>query len=120
MDDLAMNPARPGTPDYPAPPADVLEGYRGREAWELGEADDTVTARARFRFPISVWADRNAYGTLVEEADDGGALREFKVRQPHAFLRWILSLEGEADIDSPSELQEGLRTMAAQVAALYE
>lgn len=119
MEDVTVNGARPNTPDYEAPPADVLERYRGREAWELGEADETVTARARFRFPTSLWAERNGYGTLVEEDDEGGAVREFQVRQPHAFLRWILSLEGEAGIESPPELREGLRNMAREVAALY-
>lgn len=120
MEDAEKNAERPHTPDFEAPEDDVLERYRGREAWELGEADETLLARAWFRFPTSLWAERNGYGSKVEEAPDGSGLREFQVRQPHAFLRWVLSLEGEADIQSPPELRQGLRAMAREVAALYE
>jgi len=120
MEDVAPNASKPNTPDYDLPEGPILEKYRNREAWELGEPDEAVQTRARFRFPTSLWAHRNRYGTLVEEAPDGTSVREFQVREPHAFLRWILSLEGEADIQSPPELQEGLRAMAREVAALYE
>jgi proteasome accessory factor B len=120
MEEVERNAQRPNTPDFEAPGDDVLERYRGREAWELGEAEDTILARARFLFPTSLWAERNGYGVRVEEAPDGSSLREFQVRQPHAFLRWVLSLEGEADVESPPELREGLRAMAREVAALYE
>jgi predicted DNA-binding transcriptional regulator YafY len=119
MDGVEANTRKPNTPDYELPEGPILEKYRNREAWELGEPDESVQARARFRFPTSLWAQRNRLGTLVEEDDDGAALREFTVREPHAFLRWILSLEGEADIEAPPELRDGLRTMAREVAALY-
>jgi len=120
MESVTANAQMPNTPDYELPEGPILEQYRNREAWELGEPDETVQARARFRFPTSLWAQRNRYGRLVEESPDGAAVREFQVREPHAFLRWILSLEGEADIQSPPELREGLRAMAREVAALYE
>ena len=117
---VKANTRKPNTPDYELPAGPILEKYRNREAWELGEADETVRALARFRFPTSLWAHRIRLGRLMEEGPDGDALREFRVREPHAFLRWILSLAGEADIESPPELREGLRTMAQEVAALYE
>jgi len=120
MDGVAANAFTPNTPDYELPEGPILEKYRNREAWELGEADETLQVQARFRFPTSLWAQRNRFGTLVEEGPDGDALREFQVREPHAFLRWILSLAGEADIESPPELREELRTMAREVAALYQ
>jgi proteasome accessory factor B len=121
MEGVQVNRARPNTPDYEVPQRPVLEKYRKREAWELGEPDDAFTARARFRFPTSLWAERNGFGVMVEEGDgeDGSALREFQVRQPNAFLRWILSLAGEADVESPPELKAGLREMAGEVAKLY-
>jgi proteasome accessory factor B len=119
MQAVEKNPQRPNTPDFEPPEEDVLKGYRGREAWELGEADEALQARAWFRFPTSLWAERNGFGTKVDEGLDGAQIREFEVRQPHAFLRWILSLEGEAGILSPPELREGLRAMAREVAALY-
>ena len=119
MQGVEKNLQRPNTPDFEPPEEDVLKSYRGREAWELGEADEALQARAWFRFPTSLWAERNGYGIKVEEGSDGSQIRQFEVRQPHAFLRWILSLESEAGILSPPELREGLRAMAGEVAALY-
>ena len=94
MESVEVNRSAPNTPDYEIPKGPVLERYRKREAWELGEADDTFLAQARFRFPTSLWAERNGYGVKVAEEADGATVREFDVRQPHAFLRWILSLAG--------------------------
>ncbi|MFC1660798.1 helix-turn-helix transcriptional regulator [Gemmatimonadota bacterium] len=119
MDQVVVNPSAPATPDYEMPARPVLEAYRQREAWELGDAEEKVQARVWFRFPTSLWAERNGYGRLADEREDGATLREFDVRQPNAFLRWILSLEGEAVIESPPALREGLLAMAKQVADLY-
>ncbi len=121
MAELEVNPSQPNTPDFQAPDDAVLEAYRDREPWELGEENESFPARLRFRFPTSLWAERNGYGTKVEEdGEDGSVVREFQVRQPHALLRWVLSLGGEADIESPPELRDELRAMAREVAALYE
>ena len=119
MESVEVNPSAPATPDYEMPDEPVLERYRDREAWELGEADDVVEATVRFRFPLSLWAARNHHGEAVRQEPDGSTLRRFEVRQPNPFLRWILSLQGEAQIESPPALAEGLRTMAKQVADLY-
>lgn len=119
MEKVQVNTAAPATPDYDMPTEPVLEAYRKREAWELGDVDETVQALIRFRFPTSLWAARNEYGQQVGEADDGATLRRFEIRQPDPFLRWILSLEGEAIIESPPALQQALRALANQVADLY-
>ena len=119
MEQVQANTAAPATPDYEMPAESVLEAYRDREAWELGEADETVQALVRFRFPASLWAERNGYGEAVGEADDGGTLRQFEVRQPDAFIRWILSQEGDATIEAPPALRQALQTLAKQVADLY-
>ncbi|MFH1766442.1 MAG: WYL domain-containing protein [Gemmatimonadota bacterium] len=119
MGKVQVNPTAPATPDYEMPAEPVLEAYRKREAWELGDVDETVQALVRFRFPTSLWAARNEYGQEVGAADDGATLRRLEVRQPGPFLRWILSLEGDAVIESPPALQEALRTLAKQVADLY-
>lgn len=117
---LEVNSSRPNTPDYEIPPGPILERYRNREAWELGEPDDGVEARVRFRFPTSLWAERNQFGVKVgQEDEDGSAVRVFEVRQPNAFLRWVLSLAGEAEIESPDTLKSEFLEMAAAVAALY-
>jgi predicted DNA-binding transcriptional regulator YafY len=120
MEAVGVNPSAPATPDYEMPSEPVLDTYRNREAWELGEAEETVPALVRFRFPTSLWAARNGYGELVGDEAEGSTLRRFELRQPNPFLRWILSLEGEAVIESPPALKEALRVMAQQVADLYE
>jgi proteasome accessory factor B len=120
METVQVNPSAPATPDYEMPAKPVLEAYRNQEAWELGEADDMVRALVRFQFPASLWAARNGYGEQVEQEPDGSTIRRFEVRQPNPFLRWILSQEGEAVIVSPPALQQALRTLAKQVADLYQ
>ncbi len=119
MEDVRMNPSAPATPDYEMPGEPVLERYRSREAWELGEAEETVEARVRFRFPTSLWAARNEYGEAVEQTPEGDTLRSFQLRQPEPFLRWILSLGGEATIEAPAALAEALEELARRVADLY-
>jgi proteasome accessory factor B len=119
--DPKINAARPQTPDYEIPADFRLDDYLEREAWELGDPEEAgLSAQVRFEFPRSLWAERNGHGELLREEPDGSAVRSFRVRQVNPFLRWILSLEGEATILSPPELSEGLSELAAQVVALYQ
>jgi proteasome accessory factor B len=118
MEGLEPDTRAPKQPDYEIPPDFHLRDHLDRSAWELG-TDDAVEAEVRFRFPLSVWAARNEEGELVREEEGGGAVRRFRVTQPNPFLRWILSLAGEAEILSPPGLAEGLEAMAREVAALY-
>jgi len=120
MEKVQVKTAAPATAAYEMPTKWVLESYWDRPAWELGEVVETTQGLFRFRFPASIWAARNAYGAQVGEAHDGGTLRQFDVRQPDAFTRWILSQEGDAFIESPPALQEAFRTMARQVADLCQ
>lgn len=116
IDALSVNRARPGTPDYEVPGSFSLEKYAHRTAWELGEEDErTLTARVRFPFPRSVWAERNRLGELEAEDEDGGAVRRFSVTQTGPFLRWLLSLGGEVELLGPGELEEELRAMVGRI-----
>lgn len=120
MDDLAVNHVRANSPDFDIPDEFDIAQYRGREAWELGGEDDPeVVARVRFAFPRSLWAARNSVGDLEGEAADGSSIRTFRVQQPGPFVRWLLSLQGEADVLEPPELAAELRRVAGEVAALY-
>ena len=119
MEEIEVNPSRPGTPDYEIPDGFRLEDYLQRQAWELGD-DNGIAARVLFGFPLSLWADRNHHGTLVQDDPDGSAVREFSVHQVDPFLRWLLSLGKEVQIISPDELASELRKLAAAVAALYQ
>jgi len=108
------------SPDYEIPADFSLATYRDREAWEIAsEGDASIQARVLFPFPLSLWAERNGLGTLAEERDDGAVVRSFDVFQVDPFLRWMLSLEGEARILDPPELCEGLLAMARETRELY-
>jgi len=121
MEEPRVNRSSPKTPDYEIPGDFSLEEYRLRDAWELGSEDDrTVTARVRFEFPTSLWAERNGYGALEEDLDDGSQVRTFEVRQVNPFLRWILSLRGSARILEPAGLSEALRSLAREVLSVYQ
>ncbi|MDX1567797.1 MAG: WYL domain-containing protein [Longimicrobiales bacterium] len=118
MEPVDVNERRPATPDYEVPDDFDLDDLRDRDPWELGD-DEPLRARVRFDFPRSLWAERNEVGTLLSREEDGGQHREFEVVQTDPFLRWILSLAGEARIVEPPELVDALEEMARQVAALY-
>jgi proteasome accessory factor B len=118
MEAIEANGRAPNTPDYEIPESFRLADHLQREPWELGH-DEPLRARIRFPFPRSLWAERNGHGTLVEEEDDGAALREFEVRQLDPFLRWLLALEGEAEIVEPPQLAAALRQLARDVVDLY-
>lgn len=118
MEELEVNARTPHAADYELPPDFDLTELRGLEAWELGD-DEPLLARVRFDFPRSLWAERNDAGRLVEREAGGAQLREFRVVQTDPFLRWILSLAGEARIVEPAELVSAFQEMADRVAALY-
>ena len=113
----ALEVGEPG--GYEIPPDFHLRDRLDRQAWELGEPESAVEAQVRFRFPRGLWAERNRFGELVSSEADGSQLRSFSVRQPDAFLRWLLSLEGEAELLEPPVLKEGFQQMAKAVAKVY-
>ncbi len=120
MEDLRPNRAAPNTPDFEVPDGFEVADHVSRQAWELGgPEEESLEARVLFRFPRSLWAERNGKGELVVEEAEGAAVRRFEVRQVDPFLRWVLSLEGDAEILDPPELREALREMAEAVLALY-
>ncbi|HEX7091804.1 MAG TPA: WYL domain-containing protein [Longimicrobiales bacterium] len=120
MEDVEVNQQSPNTPDYEIPESFRLEDYAGRNAWELGaEGEQPVWADVLFRFPASLLAERNRHGELVESRPDGSAVRRFRVVQVNPFVRWLLGMEGEAEVLAPAELAAELRRMAAEIAAAH-
>jgi predicted DNA-binding transcriptional regulator YafY len=118
--DLVVNSKKAGTADYEVPEDFTLRSYRGRKAWELGADDAEPTeVTVRFRFPRSLWAERNGHGTLIEEEDDGSQRRRFTVHRSDPFLRWVLSLAGDAAVIAPAQAAEAFRGLAARVAAVH-
>ena len=120
MSDVAPNTKSPGTPDYDVPLDFELSAYAGRKAWELGDdAEGPVDAEVDFRFPRSLWAERNEHGELIESREDGGQLRSLRVHRRDPFLRWVLSLEGDARVVEPAPMREAFRAMVGEVAQIY-
>lgn len=118
---VTANTKSPGTPDYEVPTDFTLSDYAGRKAWELGgEEEEAVEATVRFRFPRSLWAERNEHGTLVEEDPDGAQRRTFTVHRTDPFLRWVLSLAGDALVEGPPELRAEFRALVDRAIALHE
>ncbi|MGW8284024.1 MAG: hypothetical protein ACWGON_12055, partial [Gemmatimonadota bacterium] len=102
------------------PEAFSLEEYRDREAWELGSGEDgAIRARVSFAFPSSLWAERNGFGVLESEGENGGSVRSFEVRQVDPFLRWVLCQRGEARVIEPPELADRVKDLAREVLAMY-
>jgi proteasome accessory factor B len=118
IDDLHPNTRAPRTPDFAVPPDFHLDEYLDRSAWELGEGE-SLEADVAFRFPRSIWAERNGEGEWISERPDRSVVRRFRVSQPNPFLRWVLSLAGDAEILSPPELVAQYRDVVREVAALY-
>jgi proteasome accessory factor B len=116
MEDITVNRATPGTPDYEIPDDFSTDAYAGRAPWELGDkGDQPVVARVLFRFPLSLWAERNGHGQLESRRDDGAVVRVFHVHQLNPFLRWLLSLEGDAEVLEPGSLRTELQRMVHDV-----
>ncbi len=101
-------------------PADFrLSRYLNRTPWELSDAPP-VTARVRLAFPHSRWTIAEGLGRVVQAVDgEGGAVLEFDVRAPEAFLRWLLPFGSQADLLEPADLRAALAGQRARVRALY-
>ncbi|MFV1988833.1 MAG: helix-turn-helix transcriptional regulator [Gemmatimonadota bacterium] len=121
MEGQEVEATSPHTPDYEVPDDFDLTSHVGREPWELGsEEEDPVVARVRFAFPRSLWAERNGHGRLVETDDDGSAVREFEVRQVNPFCRWILTFEGDAQVEEPQQVKDVVISLAEKIRDMHQ
>lgn len=120
MEAPEVNTSKPGSPDYQVPDDFSLHDYAGRPPWALaGSEDEPVEVTVRFDFPRSLWAHRNRHGELIGEADDGSQIRRFPVQDTGPFLRWVLTLGGEARIESPEEMRQELGDLAARIGTVH-
>jgi len=119
MESVSANPKAPKTPDYEVPDSFRLRDHINRDAWELAPEAEPMIADVLFRFPASLLAEQEGRGELVERLADGATVRRFSISQVDAFLRWVLSLEGEARILAPEELVSAMRQLSSRVAAIY-
>lgn len=113
---VAKSSAKPGTPDYVIP-ADfrIREHARSRHAWELGDGD-AREAIVEFRRGGGAVRAASRLGAPVPGSPDR---RQFLVRRPDSFARWLLSFGGDAEPVSPAELVERFRVIARETLAVY-
>lgn len=120
MRDVALVRGKKKDADYEVPEGFALGEYAGRAAWEIGEdPDGPVEADVWFAFPRSLWAERNEHGTLVEDKDDGSQLRRIRVLRRDPFLRWVLSLAGDARVVAPEPLASAFTELVTDVMRRY-
>ena len=120
MREVALARPKGKGPDYEVPEGFALADHAGRAAWELGEdPDGAVEAEVWFAFPRSLWAERNEHGTLVEDGEDGSQLRRFRVLRRDPFLRWVLSLAGDARVVAPEPLARAFNELVTDVMRQY-
>lgn len=104
---------------YTIPEDFRLSDHVNADPWSLGAEEDSTIVRVHFRFPRSIWAERNGHGEPVGGGEEEEGVRVFQVRQLDPFLRWILTLEGDAQILSPPEVREAFSAMVEAVLARY-
>jgi predicted DNA-binding transcriptional regulator YafY len=130
MSAVEMDRSSPRTPDFEMEKGQSLAKYRDRKAWDLGEPGSETEVRVRFRPPLSLLAERNAWGEPVEEPPgetsgrerdgEGGIVRRFHVRSVEPFLRWLLTHHGSTRIEAPVELRKRLNALRDRVLAAHE
>ncbi len=104
---------------FEIPPDFSVQAYLDRAPWELSDAP-AVTARVRIGFPHARWTLSEGLGRVVSAVEaDGGAIFEFDVRAPDAFIRWLLPFGAQAEILHPDGLATRLADERARVRALY-
>lgn len=110
-----------GAREFDIPEDFDLRAYAGRKAWHLGDGEHEAEQEVVVRFfpAAALLAVRNEWGVGVGEETDGSVLRAFSVRRTAPFLRWILSMAGEARIVSPPDLRDELVRMAAAVRRVH-
>lgn len=113
---LAIETARPHTPDFEVPASFDIAAYaRWQEAWRIGDGD-AAQVTVSFSGVTGVVAEAAALGAPVPRIPDQ---RKFEVRRPATFARWLLRLAGDAEPLAPPEFVAIWRDLARETAAMY-
>ena len=113
----AVNPKRPGTPDFEVPSGFRLRDHaRSRQAWELGDGG-AATVEVEFRRDTGAAAVAASLGARVDGAP---RRRLFDVRRVDAFVRWLLPLGDAVVIIGPDAARDEYARQAQATLALYE
>ena len=101
--------------DYQIPDDfDLWSHAESRQSWELGDGD---ALRVTVKFDAS--SGYAAAGAELGAESARAGCREFVVRRPDAFVRWLLSFGGAARPVAPKTLVQEWRALAEATAAQY-
>jgi predicted DNA-binding transcriptional regulator YafY len=117
MSEVDVNKKRAGSADYGIPGTFHLDAEsRSREAWSLGDEEE-IQVTVDFRGDTGAVRAAAKLGTPVR---GGAGKRQFRVRRPDHFARWLLSFGGDAMPVEPKGFVTKFRALARETLAAAE
>ncbi|HUQ81404.1 MAG TPA: WYL domain-containing protein [Gemmatimonadaceae bacterium] len=116
ISNVEVNLKKSQSADYEIPTDFSLRNHaQAREPWEIGDGDATA-AIVEFTATTGATQAARRLGRPVDGSEDR---REFDVRRPDAFARWLLSFGGDARPIEPAEIREAYASAAAATLGRY-
>jgi len=113
---VELNPKKSQSADYEIPDDFSLRDHaQAREPWEIGGGDAT-TAIVEFTATTGATQAALKLGRPVEGSEHR---REFDVRRPDAFARWLLSFGGDVRPIEPAEVRDAYASAASATLGRY-
>ena len=113
---VEVNAKRSQSADYEIPDDFSLRDHaQAREPWEIGDGDATA---AIVEFTATTGATQAAL-ELGRPVEGSERRRQFDVRRPDAFARWLLSFGGDARPIEPAEVRAAYANAAAATLGRY-
>jgi len=113
---VEVNAKKSQSADYEIPSDFALRDHaQAREPWEIGEGDATA---AIVEFTATTGATQAAL-KLGRPVDGSAHRRQFDVRRPDAFARWLLSFGGDARPIEPAEVRDAYAQAATATLGRY-
>jgi len=113
---VELNPKKSQSADYEIPDDFSLRDHaQAREPWEIGDGDATA---AIVEFTATTGATQAAL-RLGRPVEGNEHRREFDVRRPDAFARWLLSFGGDVRPIEPAEVRDAYASAASATLGRY-
>ena len=113
---VEVNSKKSQSADYEIPDGFSLRDHaQAREPWEIGDGEATA---AIVEFTATTGATQAAL-RLGRPVEGNEHRRQFDVRRPDAFARWLLSFGGDARPIEPVEVRAAYETAASETLGRY-
>jgi proteasome accessory factor B len=99
IENVRVNPRRPGTPDYEIPESFTLQAYQDQQPWEL-ELHEPIQVTLR----ISQHRINELMSQLAKSEDLGQGKYRLQVTNRSGLISWVLSQKTDVQILEPAEL----------------